>query len=152
MTTRNTHWIRKEERLSLCLSPFVVCSHNCNTGRWLTRFRAVWDPKQERCFAVGSMARPRQVQLFRDTGALLHAFRNPDCLGSVCSINVLHPSRNILVGGNSSGRLHVFKEWKQRARIFLFSISIFALNLFKPCWAVPKLSVFSQDENVLWKL
>ncbi|NWQ82037.1 WDR76 protein, partial [Columbina picui] len=93
---------------SLCLSPFVLCSHNCNTGRWLTRFRAVWDPKQERCFAVGSMARPRQVQLFWDTGALLHSFCNPDCLGSVCSINVLHPSRNILVGGNSSGRLHVF--------------------------------------------
>ncbi|XP_065498123.1 WD repeat-containing protein 76 isoform X2 [Caloenas nicobarica] len=96
--------------LSSTLAALSTVSHNCNTGRWLTRFRAVWDPKQERCFAVGSMARPRQVQLFRDTGALLHAFHNPDCLGSVCSINVLHPSRNILVGGNSSGRLHVFKD------------------------------------------
>ncbi|NXG87770.1 WDR76 protein, partial [Stercorarius parasiticus] len=82
--------------------------HNCNTGRWLTRFRAIWDPKQEDCFVVGSMARPRQIQVFRDTGKLLHSFYNIDCLSSVCSINVVHPTKNILVGGNSSGRLHVF--------------------------------------------
>ncbi|NWX34294.1 WDR76 protein, partial [Notiomystis cincta] len=81
--------------------------HNNNTGRWLTRFRAIWDPKQEHCFLVGSMAQPRQIQVFQDTGKLLHSFCN-DCLGSVCSINVVHPSQNILVGGNSSGRLHVF--------------------------------------------
>ncbi|NXV48306.1 WDR76 protein, partial [Uria aalge] len=82
--------------------------HNCNTGRWLTRFRAIWDPKQEDCFVVGSMARPRQIQVFQDTGKLLHSFYNIDCLSSVCSINVVHPTKNILVGGNSSGRLHVF--------------------------------------------
>ncbi|NXT24516.1 WDR76 protein, partial [Syrrhaptes paradoxus] len=82
--------------------------HNNDTGRWLTRFRAIWDPKQEDCFVVGSMARPRQIEVFQDTGKLLHSFYNLDCLGSVCSINVVHPSKNILVGGNSSGRLHVF--------------------------------------------
>ncbi|NXN15877.1 WDR76 protein, partial [Indicator maculatus] len=84
--------------------------HNSNTGRWLSRFRAIWDPKQEDCFVVGSMLQPRRIEVFQDTGKLLHTFYNPDCLASVCSINVLHPSRNILVGGNSSGRLHVFKE------------------------------------------
>ncbi|NXJ71855.1 WDR76 protein, partial [Rostratula benghalensis] len=88
----------------------VIHRHNTNTGRWLTRFQAVWDPRREDCFVVGSMARPRQVQLFQDTGKLLHVFCSPDCLSSVCSINVLHPTKNILVGGNSSGRLHVFKE------------------------------------------
>lgn len=85
------------------------CRHNNNTGRWLTRFRAIWDPKQEHCFLVGSMAQPRRIEVFQDTGKLLHSFCNVDCLGSVCSINVVHPSQNILVGGNSSGRLHVFK-------------------------------------------
>ncbi|XP_042732033.1 WD repeat-containing protein 76 [Lagopus leucura] len=84
--------------------------HNNNTGRWLTRFRAVWDPKQEQCFVVGSMARPRQIEVFQDTGVLLHAFCSPECLGSVCSINAFHPTRNVLVGGNSSGRLHIFME------------------------------------------
>uniref|UniRef100_A0A8C3CPS8 WD repeat-containing protein 76 n=1 Tax=Cairina moschata TaxID=8855 RepID=A0A8C3CPS8_CAIMO len=73
-------------------------------------FRAIWDPKQEDCFVVGSMARPRQIEVYQDTGKLLHSFYNIDYLGSVCSINVVHPSRNTLVGGNSSGRLHVFKE------------------------------------------
>lgn len=88
----------------------LFCRHNNNTGRWLTRFRAVWDPKQEQCFVVGSMARPRQIEVFQDTGVLLHAFCSPECLGSVCSINAFHPTRNVLVGGNSSGRLHVFME------------------------------------------
>ncbi|NWQ66378.1 WDR76 protein, partial [Neopipo cinnamomea] len=87
---------------------YFPCRHNNNTGRWLTRFRAIWDPKQEHCFLVGSMAQPRQINVFQDTGKLLHSFYNLDCLSSVCSINVVHPSRNILVGGNSSGRLHVF--------------------------------------------
>ncbi|KAM6125427.1 WD repeat-containing protein 76 [Phoenicopterus ruber ruber] len=96
--------------LSSTVAVLSTVRHNNNTGRWLTRFRAVWDPKQEECFVVGSMARPRQIEVFQDTGKLLHSFYNPDCLGSVCSINVLHPSKNILVGGNSSGRLHVFKE------------------------------------------
>ncbi|NXW62619.1 WDR76 protein, partial [Eurystomus gularis] len=94
--------------LSSAAAVLSTVSHNNNTGRWLTRFRAIWDPKRDDCFVVGSMARPRQIEVFRDTGKLLHSFCNPDCLGSVCSINVLHPSKNILVGGNSSGRLHVF--------------------------------------------
>ncbi|NXS63884.1 WDR76 protein, partial [Brachypteracias leptosomus] len=84
------------------------CSHDNQTGRWLSRFRAIWEPKRDDCFVVGSMARPRRVEVFQDTGKLLHTFSNPDCLGSVCSINVVHPTRSVLVGGNSSGRLHVF--------------------------------------------
>ncbi|KAK4821455.1 hypothetical protein QYF61_020669 [Mycteria americana] len=96
--------------LSSTVAVLSTVRHNNNTGRWLTRFRAIWDPKQEGCFVVGSMARPRQIEVFQDTGKLLHSFYNLDCLGSVCSINVVHPSKNILVGGNSSGRLHVFKE------------------------------------------
>ncbi|NXT81368.1 WDR76 protein, partial [Zapornia atra] len=100
-----THRIHREPRFPPSFPPH---RHNNNTGRWLTRFRAVWDPKQEDCFVVGSMARPRQIEVFQDTGKLLHSFSNLDCLSSVCSINVVHPTRNILVGGNSSGRLHVF--------------------------------------------
>ncbi|NXL88014.1 WDR76 protein, partial [Alectura lathami] len=91
------------------LSPrSLLARHNNNTGRWLTRFRAVWDPKREDCFVVGSMARPRQIEVFQATGKLLHSFYNTECLGSVCSINAVHPRRSVLVGGNSSGRLHVF--------------------------------------------
>ncbi|KFO73767.1 WD repeat-containing protein 76, partial [Cuculus canorus] len=102
--------LRVYDTTSLLLDAAVLSTvrHNNNTGRWLTRFQAVWDPKQEDCFVVGSMARPRQIEVFQDTGKLLHSFSNLDCLGSVCSINVVHPTKNILVGSNSSGRLHVF--------------------------------------------
>ncbi|XP_007472513.2 WD repeat-containing protein 76 isoform X1 [Monodelphis domestica] len=83
--------------------------HNNNTGRWLTRFRANWDPKQEDCFIVGSMARPRSLDIFHESGELVHSFIDEECLASVCSINVMHPTQNILAGGNSSGRIHIFK-------------------------------------------
>ncbi|XP_077041419.1 WD repeat-containing protein 76 isoform X2 [Agelaius phoeniceus] len=104
-------WLRVYDTTSLSSTVTLLSSirHNNNTGRWLSRFRATWDPKQEHCFLVGSMAQPRQIEVFQDTGKLLHSFYNVDCLGSVCSINVVHPSQSVLVGGNSSGRLHVFK-------------------------------------------
>ncbi|XP_072258627.1 WD repeat-containing protein 76 isoform X2 [Pyxicephalus adspersus] len=84
--------------------------HNNFTGRWLSRFRAVWDPKQEDCFVIGSMERPRQIQVFHENGNLVHNFWDAENLNSVCSINAMHPTRSILVGGNSSGRLHVFRD------------------------------------------
>lgn len=93
------------------LAPILTTiRHNNNTGRWLTRFRAVWDPKRDDCFVVGSMMRPRQIQAFHATGELVHSFSSEDHLNSVCSINSWHPTRYLVVGGNSSGRLHVFKE------------------------------------------
>ena len=82
--------------------------HNTITGRWLTRFQAVWDPKQEDCIIVGSMAQPRRVEVFHETGKWVHSFLGGECLASVCSINAVHPTRYILAGGNSSGRVHVF--------------------------------------------
>nr|XP_028561959.1 WD repeat-containing protein 76 isoform X1 [Podarcis muralis] len=97
-----------------CISSSVpvltTIRHNNYTGRWLTRFRAIWDPKRDDCFVVGSMSRPRQIEAFHATGDLVHSFLSEDYLGSVCSINAWHPTRYILAGGNSSGRLHVFKE------------------------------------------
>ncbi|XP_039088728.1 WD repeat-containing protein 76 isoform X2 [Hyaena hyaena] len=82
--------------------------HNTITGRWLTRFQAVWDPKQEDCIVVGSMAHPRRVEIFHESGKQVHSFFGGECLVSVCSINAMHPTRYILAGGNSSGKIHVF--------------------------------------------
>uniref|UniRef100_A0A8C5LIY9 WD repeat-containing protein 76 n=1 Tax=Jaculus jaculus TaxID=51337 RepID=A0A8C5LIY9_JACJA len=96
---------------SSCISSQIplltTIRHNTITGRWLTRFQAMWDPKQEDCFLVGSMAHPRQVDIFHETGRNVHSFFG-DCLLSVCSLSVMHPTRYILAGGNSSGKLHVF--------------------------------------------
>ncbi|KAF3830472.1 hypothetical protein GH733_004291 [Mirounga leonina] len=63
------------------------------------RFQAVWDPKQEDCVIVGSMAHPRRVEIFHETGKQVHSFFGGECLVSVCSINTMHPTRYILAGG-----------------------------------------------------
>ncbi|KAM5171015.1 WD repeat-containing protein 76 [Mantella aurantiaca] len=84
--------------------------HNNFTGRWLSRFQAVWDPKKEDCFVIGSMDRPRQIEVFHEDGKLMHVFWDSENLNSVCSINASHPTRSVIVGGNSSGRLHVFQN------------------------------------------
>lgn len=83
-------------------------SHNNHTGRWLTPFRAAWHPAREDVFVVGSMNRPREITLFSDEGKKLHSFKDEEYLGSVCSLNALHPTLDLVVGTNSSGRLHVF--------------------------------------------
>ncbi|XP_051552883.1 WD repeat-containing protein 76-like isoform X2 [Myxocyprinus asiaticus] len=85
-------------------------SHDMRTGRWLSKLSAVWDPKQEDYFVIGSMARPRQIQVYHESCRLLHSFKNEEHLTTVCSITAFHPSRNALLGGNSTGRLHVFSD------------------------------------------
>lgn len=81
--------------------------HNTQTGRWLSKLQAVWDPKQEDCFVVGCLERPRKLKVFHESGQLTHVLENPDYLTTVCSITAFHPSRAAILGGNSSGRLHV---------------------------------------------
>lgn len=88
----------------LCLSH----RHDMQTGRWLSKLSAVWDPKQEDCFVVGSMMRPRRVQVFHESGRLLHSFMDSENLNTVLSVTAFHPTRNAVLGGNASGRLHVF--------------------------------------------
>ncbi|KAE8618631.1 hypothetical protein XENTR_v10009432 [Xenopus tropicalis] len=112
LTTCADDYIRVYDSSSLSSAAPLLTAlrHNNNTGRWLTRFRAVWDPKQESCFVVGSMARPRQIEVYNESGKLVHSFWDSEHLGSVCSINAMHPTRNLVVGGNSSGRLHVFHD------------------------------------------
>ncbi|XP_044047084.1 WD repeat-containing protein 76 [Siniperca chuatsi] len=84
--------------------------HDMRTGRWLTKLSAVWDPKQEDCFVVGSMLRPRRVQVFHENGQLQHSFIDDENLNTVLSVTAFHPTRNALLGGNASGRLHVFSD------------------------------------------
>ncbi|XP_072236380.1 WD repeat-containing protein 76 [Leuresthes tenuis] len=92
-------------------SPLLTSiGHDMHTGRWLSKLSAVWDPKQEDCFVVGSMMRPRRVQVFHESGQPLHSFMDNENLSTVLSVTAFHPTRNALLGGNSSGRLHVFSS------------------------------------------
>ena len=48
-----------------------------------------------------------QIQMFNGDAKLLHTFSD-DLLASVASLNVVHPTLNIIAGGNSSGRVTAF--------------------------------------------
>ncbi|KAF3686798.1 WD repeat-containing protein 76 [Channa argus] len=104
--------IRIYDTSTMTTNPPLLTSirHNMQTGRWLSKISAVWDPKQEACFVVGSMLKPRRVQVFHESGRLQHSFLDEDNLSTVLSITAFHPTRNALLGGNSSGRLHVFSN------------------------------------------
>ena len=89
-------------------SAYKNIMHNNQTGRWLTTFKAVWHPKREDLFFCGSMKQPRQIDVFNDQGQPLGPLKGDD-LASICSIIAVHPTLDVVVGGNSSGRVHVFQ-------------------------------------------
>ncbi|CAI9740819.1 repeat-containing 76-like [Octopus vulgaris] len=95
------------------LSSSILClysiSHNNQTGRWLTKFRATWHPCREDLFISGSMNRPRQVELINNEGRCMMVLHHPELINSVQSLNEFHPTINAVVGANASGKLHVFK-------------------------------------------
>ncbi|KAK5604914.1 hypothetical protein CRENBAI_006508 [Crenichthys baileyi] len=109
LTSCMDNHIRVYDTSSLTAEPPLLksISHDMHTGRWLSKISAVWDPKQDDCFVVGSMKRPRRVEVFHESGRLLHSFMDEN-VGTVLSVTAFHPTRNALLGGNSSGRMHVF--------------------------------------------
>ncbi|PNF25037.1 hypothetical protein B7P43_G06982 [Cryptotermes secundus] len=81
--------------------------HNTHTGQWLTTFKATWHPQRDDVFVVGSMEQPRGILLYSCKGERLHKLMDEN-LASVCSVCAFHPTQEIVFGGNSSGRVHVF--------------------------------------------
>ena len=97
-------------KLQEIIRPQTKIHHNNQTGRWLTPLRLNWHPASDHILLSGSMARPRQIEVWdtEDGNINLVAQLQGDDLASVCSIVDIHPHSNFIVGGNSSGRLHVF--------------------------------------------
>jgi len=95
---------------SKTIAPQCQIRHNNQTGRWLTPLRASWHPTREGLLVTGSMERPRQIEVWGTSSGSLDmvAKLRGEELGSVCSLVEIHPSREVVVGGNSSGRVHVF--------------------------------------------
>ncbi|CAC5358845.1 WD repeat-containing protein 76 [Mytilus coruscus] len=100
--------IFNSENLSGCKKEHSIV-HDNHTGRWLTGFRATWHPTREDLFTVGSMSRPRQIDVYGVNGRKVLAMKDEEYLGSVCSLTVLGRNQDVMVGANSSGKLHVFK-------------------------------------------
>ncbi|XP_055085040.1 WD repeat-containing protein 76 [Periophthalmus magnuspinnatus] len=109
LTSCMDNYIRIYDTSATSKAPLLkTIRHDMQTGRWLSKLSAVWDPKQEDCFAVGYLSRPRCVQVYHESGQLLHTFSDEENLCTVQSVVAFHPTRSVLMGGNSSGRLHVF--------------------------------------------
>jgi len=90
--------------------PVSSVKHNNHTGRWLTPFKLHWRQGREDLLLTGSMERPRQMEVWRveEEAVKMEKVLRGEELGSVCSVVAMHPTNNVVVGGNSSGRLHVF--------------------------------------------
>lgn len=118
----------------------IVTRHDNNTGRWLSTLRPVYDPKQDHVFVLGCLLQPRRIEIFSPIASTSSAANgssssspkkgkkdkiavesgtyslslvcnlDDELLGSVCSRNGFHPTLNIVAGGNSSGRVHVFRS------------------------------------------
>jgi WD repeat-containing protein 76 len=90
--------------------PAHVIRHDNRTGRWLTTFMAQWHPSVD-VFCVGSMSKPRSIDVFDGASAEHLRAIQGDALSAVASRCCFHPSSDqvILVGGNSSGRVTVIR-------------------------------------------
>ena len=96
----NPHLVKGEKT-----TPTHSIRHNNKTGRWLSTFMATWHPQLD-IFVVGSMDKPRCMEIFDSKGKLVRAVRG-EALTSVMSRCCFHASKEklIMVGGNSSGRV-----------------------------------------------
>jgi WD40 repeat protein len=98
------------------VEPTIKIPHNNVTGRWLTKLHASWDPKRPDQFVLGCMMQPRRVQIFRATHKNPLQELTSDLFNSVHSINVFHPHLDVIAGGNSSGRLCLWRTSRSTRR------------------------------------
>jgi WD repeat-containing protein 76 len=87
-----------EERLSI--------PHNNNTGRWIQKFKAVWNPRSD-TIMVGNMK--RAVDLFDIHGRRIVQLKDEELLTAIPAVNVFHPQFDLIVSGNASGKMTIWK-------------------------------------------
>jgi len=89
----------------------AVLRHDNHTGRWLSTFHPTFDPKVGSAFVLGSMEKPRRMEVFGPTADKIDRMRvfKDDLLSAVVSRCCFHPILDIVVGGNSSGRCYVWR-------------------------------------------
>ena len=100
------------DRSAITLPSSIRVRHNNLTGRWLTKLHAAWDPKRPNHFVIGCMEQPRRIQIFRAGRRRPVRELQSDNFASVHSINAFHPHLELIAGGNSSGRLALWRGKK----------------------------------------
>ncbi|XP_054262099.1 WD repeat-containing protein 76-like [Macrosteles quadrilineatus] len=81
--------------------------HDNHTGRWLSVFKAIWHTHSSDLIFVGSLLQPRRIQMYNGSGRLVKDLMDEQ-LTTVVPVISLHPTLPIIVGGNSSGKAHIF--------------------------------------------
>lgn len=80
-------------------------SHNNQTGRWITNFKAVWDPKSS--FAVvGNMN--RGIDLIDGEAGEIVRNVTSEFLTAQPAVNAFHPNLDLVASGNASGKIAVW--------------------------------------------
>ncbi|PAV23918.1 WD40 domain containing protein [Pyrrhoderma noxium] len=85
--------------------PFCSINHDCQTGRWVTIFKAQWSPNPDAYphFTVGNMR--HSLDIYGCKGDLLVRLSDPNKISAVQAVTCSHP--NIVeraASGNASGR------------------------------------------------
>lgn len=84
-------------------APLKRISHNNHTGRWLSNFRAVWDPRDASRFVIGAMT-TRNLEVYdSSTGAVVGRLQS-EFMTAVPTLNAIHPLSDTIVATTASGR------------------------------------------------
>ncbi len=98
-------------------------NHNNHTGRWLSPFKASWDPSAEATIVIGNM--DHTIDLFAVKGAgdelaagtskskhgslrLAGSIQPGDYVTAVTTQTAVHPTLDIALGGTASGRVYLY--------------------------------------------
>ncbi|GBC32820.2 WD repeat-containing protein [Rhizophagus irregularis DAOM 181602=DAOM 197198] len=94
----------------------IQIPNNNQVGRWVTMFRATWNPNPNLHphFIVGNMKRSADIYS-AVTGELIGNMRDEN-LSAIPAVNAFHPKLNIIVSGNASGRMVVWQEKPKDAK------------------------------------
>jgi WD40 repeat protein len=95
--------------------------NNDDRRRFVSTILPVFDLKHTSTFALGSMESPRRIEIFElpqraagDESELTVSppslLINEDLLTTICARVCFHPFRNVVVGGNASGKVYLFKQ------------------------------------------
>jgi WD repeat-containing protein 76 len=86
-------------------------SHNNQTGRWITNFKAVWDPKSPNYAVAGNMNRGIDViNAFEDgKGAIVRNITS-EYLTAQPAVNAFHPNLDLIASGNASGKIALWSR------------------------------------------
>ncbi|KAI5123334.1 hypothetical protein M0805_001759 [Coniferiporia weirii] len=95
----------KQRKTIRSFKPFCSIRHNCQTGRWLTIFKAQWTPNPDVYphFTVGNM--DHSLDIFGCKGDLLARLSDSRRISAVQAVTCSHPSIvERAASGNASGR------------------------------------------------